>query len=136
MEELKPASTDNLTHSGELKCLDYSVINALRELEDEDDPNLVKDLIDKFFVDALTRLTEISNAINSSDTHKLERSAHSLKTISGNLGAKLMMELCKELEELACQTKQNIFNESEILLTKLQKAFQEVSQVLEIEKNK
>lgn len=46
-------------------------------------------------------LEKIRNAIEGSDAAALYKAAHSLKSSSGNMGAKQMMESCRRLENKA-----------------------------------
>jgi CheY-like chemotaxis protein/HPt (histidine-containing phosphotransfer) domain-containing protein len=79
-------------------AIDQSVLDSLRELENEEDPDLVASLVVLFFRDTLERLGSMRRAIDSADAEALEGIAHSLKSSSANLGALPMSLLCGDLE--------------------------------------
>ena len=81
--------------------LDLTVIQGLRELGGEDEPNLVLELIDLYLLDAPQRIAEIRHALATGDWKLLERAAHTLKSSSANIGARGLSQLCTELEREA-----------------------------------
>lgn len=78
--------------------LDQTVLEALRELGGEDEPELFEELVTMFLDDTPARLAEIMQAFENGDAHGLERSAHALKSSCGNLGAKRLAKLCFDIE--------------------------------------
>ena len=80
--------------------LDRSVLQNLRELQQEGEPDVLVELIELFLSDTSTRLRDISEAATAGDASSLEKSAHALKGSSQNMGAKRMGALCAELQEL------------------------------------
>ena len=83
------------------EVLDLEVIDRLRELGGEDQPELVFDLIRLFLTDAHDRLAEMRRALREGDLDAIARIAHTLKGSSGSLGAVQLAEVCREVEELA-----------------------------------
>lgn len=83
------------------RVLDLDVIERLRALGGEDEPDLVLDLIQLFLFDAHQRLEEMRLALDRRDLDAVARTAHTLKSSSGSMGAVLLSEVCKEVEELA-----------------------------------
>jgi PAS domain S-box-containing protein len=73
-------------------CLNRKIIEGLRDVEALDEA------IDLYLDTAPKLLKGISAAVNSADPLALRRTAHSLKSISGTLGAFRLFELCEELE--------------------------------------
>jgi histidine phosphotransfer protein HptB len=78
-------------------CLDPDIVNSLLELA-ADDSTLIPDLVSTFLADTPSRLDAMLTAARTADAPALERSAHSLKSSAGNLGAKMLAESCRQLE--------------------------------------
>jgi CheY-like chemotaxis protein/HPt (histidine-containing phosphotransfer) domain-containing protein len=78
--------------------LDESILAELREMSESDGVNIVRELVDLFLEGAPLRIAEINGAI--ADPPKLAFQAHALKSMSLNLGAKRIVEICQKLEEL------------------------------------
>lgn len=93
----------NSTNDNNPPCatIDAQVIQSLRELGGEDDPGLLKELIEMFLQDAPKRIGEIQTALAENDIKLLERAAHTLKSSSANLGAMGLSRICREIEEHA-----------------------------------
>jgi HPt (histidine-containing phosphotransfer) domain-containing protein len=88
-------------HSDDENLVDMSVIESLKELGGDDDPNLVFELIEMFLSDTPLRMRDIKSALASGDLKLLERAAHTLKSSSANVGALGLSELAKAIEERA-----------------------------------
>ena len=84
-----------------LQIIDMTIIEALRDLGGNEDPNLVVELIDLYLLDAPERIREIEEALDSHDFDLLERASHTLKSASANIGAAQLSALCSELEGMA-----------------------------------
>ena len=78
--------------------LDQDVITSLRELGGTDDPDLFTELVTLFLEDTPQRLDELGEAMSAQDAAGLERSAHSLKSSSANLGAMELSAIFREIE--------------------------------------
>ncbi len=76
--------------------LDPAKLELLRELSGD----LVRDVIAIYLEDAPSRIAAIHDAISRGDAASLASSAHGLRSSSGNVGAKRMLEICTRLEEL------------------------------------
>lgn len=81
-------------------ALDADVIQALLALAGDDDPDFFSDLIAQFIDDAQTSLDAMRTAIAAHDATTMEQRAHSLKASSANVGALIMSELCRMLQEM------------------------------------
>lgn len=77
------------------------VIETLRELQDESEPDLVSELFGMYFGDAPMRIDEMRRAAAGAVARDLERAAHTLKSASANLGCYPISELCAQLEKQA-----------------------------------
>ena len=80
------------------QILDLHVIEALRELGGEEEPELFQELVQMFLDDTPSRLEGLLSALEAGDATGLERTAHALKSSCGNLGAKRLAKLCFEIE--------------------------------------
>ncbi|MEG3894215.1 MULTISPECIES: response regulator [unclassified Microcoleus] len=78
--------------------IDYHVLENLRELDDEEDPDFLGELIKIYLLDAPQHLETIKEAIFLGDADSLKLASHTLKSSSANLGAVSFSEVCKELE--------------------------------------
>ncbi|MFB8794401.1 MAG: response regulator [Microcoleus sp.] len=76
-------------------CLSQKILDGLREVEALDE------VIEIYLETAPQLLLGISAAVNSAAPLDLRQAAHSLKSISGTLGAFRLFELCEELEVMA-----------------------------------
>jgi len=73
---------------------------SLRELQGDDEPDFLSDIIDTFLEDAPKRLEAIQTAIRLGDDEQLHRLAHSFKGASSSLGALSFSKVCGAIEEV------------------------------------
>lgn len=88
--------------SGEKKTegpIDHTIINELRSLSGGEGEALISELAALFLQEAAMQLTTIATALDAQDFKKMQRAAHSLKSSSGNVGAKRFSLLCHQLEQ-------------------------------------
>jgi signal transduction histidine kinase/CheY-like chemotaxis protein/HPt (histidine-containing phosphotransfer) domain-containing protein len=78
--------------------LDLTRLNHLQELSKRRDPALFSKLLKSFLTDAPDRIGILKKALAVDDTKTVFTVAHSLKGISGNIGAKVMTSLSQELQ--------------------------------------
>jgi len=76
-------------------------LHSLRELDDEEDPDFLGDLIKIYLSDAPQHLATMKEAIFLGDADSLKLASHTLKSSSANLGALSFSEVCKELESMS-----------------------------------
>lgn len=77
--------------------LDSAVLAALQEVMEDEYPLL----LDTFVVDSEERLRLLREAERVGDPQAMRLAAHSFKGSCSNMGAQLLAESCRELEELA-----------------------------------
>lgn len=86
--------------SHKTRVLDRSVIEMLKSLGGEDEPELFVELIDLFLADAGRNFETLHAALDGADAETLERTAHTLKSSCGNIGAAGLSRICFKLEQL------------------------------------
>ncbi len=77
--------------------LDSCVLATLQDVMEAEYPAL----LDTFLADSEERLHLLQNACRSDRAEDLRQAAHSFKGSCSNMGAALLAELCRDLEEAA-----------------------------------
>ncbi|MEG4305401.1 response regulator [Microcoleus sp. D3_18a_C4] len=112
--------------------LSPKIIEGLREVEALDEA------IEIYLETAPELLRGISMALCNADPLALRRSAHSLKSISGTLGAFRLFELCEELEimgRIGTNANQSLPDPACALLEEVEAEYQRVETALKIEQS-
>ncbi len=78
--------------------LDESVIESIRELEADGTPGLLNMLVTAFVEDVTSRLAQLRTAIDENDSRRIKEAAHSIKGMSGAMGAVGMSAISLDLE--------------------------------------
>lgn len=106
--------------------LDYDVINALKDVMEDDFPFL----IETYFQDSGARIIALRSAAQINDADAIRRAAHSFKGSCSNLGAIRLAALCSTLERnglqenlLSLDADVNSIEEEFTLVKKLLQAF-------------
>jgi len=81
-------------------ALDAEAFAALKELYNDEDLTSLLSLIEVFIQDTTLHLDTLRPAVAADDAAALERTAHTLKSSSANVGALGMAALCRELQIL------------------------------------
>lgn len=115
-----------------MPAINAKVIADLRALEDGGAPGLLRELIDLFLREAEAHLAKLRAALASREAQPFERSAHTLKGSSGNLGALTMSRICGELQAIGRAA--DWARAPEVLAT-LENEFRGVKSELEIERS-
>ena len=79
--------------------LDETVLDSIRALQQDDMPDILSELIEIYLKESERLIRELSLSVENSDAEGMARSAHSLKSSSGNMGAMVLSGLCKDMEE-------------------------------------
>ncbi|MGA2025465.1 MAG: response regulator [Syntrophobacteraceae bacterium] len=88
---------DRFSH---LDHLNYETLETLRSMVREGQPSLLKKVIHAYMESSPKLMETIRHSITLGDAAAIQGAAHSLKSTSGNLGAMMLVELCKELETM------------------------------------
>lgn len=107
--------------------IDWRVLKELRQMQEDDEPDIVAELVEIYRKDAPLQIASIRRAIAELDASSLKSSAHTLKSSSANIGASHMVELCAELERIA-QT--GTTERADALLDQVEGEFNIVSEAL------
>jgi CheY-like chemotaxis protein len=94
------ASERSVEQDSEEDPLDRGVLASLRELQEEGDPDILKELMELFLADVPLQLVVLRKAVEAGDVSSVGRVVHTLKGSCGNMGARSMEALCTELEEI------------------------------------
>jgi len=80
--------------------IDLAMLNRLRAMNRDGEPDLAAEVFGLFLEDAPRHLEAMRQASTRGDADALRRAAHDLKSSAANLGAMTLSTLCKDLEEM------------------------------------
>lgn len=80
--------------------LDPAVIERLRQLAMPGEPDVLNEILTTFLEDVPQRIGRLRNACAAGNIQEMRRAAHSLKGSAGNIGARAMFDVCRQLDEL------------------------------------
>jgi HPt (histidine-containing phosphotransfer) domain-containing protein len=86
-----------------MSSLNQDALDSIRDLQSEEDPQVLVALIELFLKTAYERLEVIEKAAASGKGSALQAAAHSLKSSSASLGMTDVAASCAELERLGKQ---------------------------------
>jgi CheY-like chemotaxis protein len=78
--------------------VDHTRLAHLASLQDAQQPNLVRELIDMFLADAPGHLDALSEAISAGDHERLHAGAHRFLSLTKNIGVRRMSRLTQQIE--------------------------------------
>ena len=79
-------------------AIDEAALVNIRVLQREGAPSLLNKVINRYFDDSPRHLETMRSALSGHAPDELRRAAHSFKSGSAYLGARALVELCKEME--------------------------------------
>ena len=74
------------------------MLDYISALQQEDMPDILSELIEIYLKESENLIQTLSHSMENNDAEGMARSAHSLKSSSGNMGAMALAELCKDME--------------------------------------
>jgi len=98
---LPPLTGEKLQPIANINTLDNKIIDDLREIEALDE------VIEIYLNTAPDLLEKMASAIDNHDPLALRTSAHSLKSISGTIGANKLFKVCQQLEMIGRKADEN-----------------------------
>ncbi len=116
--------------TGPEEPLDPDVLAGLRGLGDAE---LLVELVELFVDDAQSQLPALRDAFEKGDAEAIERTAHTLKGSSGNMGALRMAKMCENLQEIG---RSGDLSEASEPIEQLEAEFDRVRKALEAELSK
>ncbi len=112
--------------------IDATVIEGLRELQAEGEPDFLTELIDIYLEDATRLVEEMGTALAGGHGGTASRAAHTLKSSSGNMGARTLSQMCLDLE---LASKEGDLGVAQAIYGELAKEFALVKERLSQERN-
>ena len=93
------AAEPDAAQEGEV-VIDEAALNNIRALQREGQPSILDKVINIYFQSSPELIEKMDEALSQGEAgaEVLQRSAHTLKTASANLGASRLAELCKQME--------------------------------------
>jgi hypothetical protein len=127
---------DRLFESTELEDspLDYAVLDGIRELQMENEPDVLFDLIGMYLENSMALFVRVRLALNERNYNELRKFVHSLKGTSSTLGAHRLSAYCNEVLRLV--DKNASFDLLELWLPRLEVEHARVCQALQAEQKK
>lgn len=81
--------------------LDQRVLDNVRQLQEPGEADFLTEMIGLYLTDAPLLMDRIRRSLKVNELAGARKAAHSLKGISGNLGARRLAEMCDRMERLA-----------------------------------
>ena len=81
--------------------LDPDVVESLRQLTPPGEPDVLGEVLQLFLDEVPKKIDVLRSAMASGDAANVQRTAHSLKGSSGNIGARAMHDVCRQLDDRA-----------------------------------
>lgn len=79
--------------------LDPAVIENLRQLTPPGEPDVLAEVLELFLQDVPRRIERLRASCAAGDAAELHKTAHSLKGSAGNIGARAMLAICRQLDD-------------------------------------
>ena len=114
--------------------LDYAVLDGIRELQMEDEPDVLVDLIGMYLENSQALLGRVRLAFDEQNYNDLRKSIHSLKGTSSTLGAHRLSNYCNEVMRMVDQNAS--FDLLVVWLPRLEVEHARVCQALQAEQKK
>ncbi len=93
--------------------VDLAVLLGFADMQGEDEPDLIVELIDLYLADFPQQLSIMKDSVSRADEISLKRAAHTLKGSSGNLGINGIAAICQLIEET--DSSQSFQNSNELI---------------------
>ena len=112
--------------------VDLNVLHNLEKLQIEGEASIVENIINAYLNGTQSLVTGLREMLSANDLEALQKSAHSLKSSSANVGAMRLSSLSKDLE-IKC--KNNILENIDYLVESIETEFPRVKEILTMEVN-
>jgi len=94
----EPATRDSTV---DREVLDFQALDRIRALQRPGAPDILKKVITLYLADAAKLLDMLRDAVGRSDRAAMQRTMHTCKSSSANVGALKLAGLCEEMEREA-----------------------------------
>ena len=81
--------------------LEPAVVSGLRQLTPPGEPDVLAQVLNLFLVEVPPRVDRLRNAWASGNIEEVHRLAHSLKGSAGNIGARRLYDVCRQLDTMS-----------------------------------
>ena len=98
MEMMTPDCFAREQSASQEPAIDPDALAGLRVLQDDGEPDVLRELIEMFLADAEPRLASLREAVHQGNAAVVEREAHALKGSCANFGAEPMSRICERLQ--------------------------------------
>ena len=95
-----PDDTDAAAAPAGDSLLDLQTLDGIRALQNPQAPDILGQLLEIYLDNAPELIRHLQTSIQDGCSQSVREHAHSLKSSSGNIGARLIRELCAELEDM------------------------------------
>jgi len=99
--KIAPAQAAAAPAAGAAGVLDRNVLQQLGKVLTNGKPELLTRVINLYLTESPKILQKLRQAARASDASEIARSAHSLKSSSANVGAKVLSRYCEDIEASA-----------------------------------
>jgi len=79
--------------------LDPAVIESLRELTPPGEPDVLNEVLTIFLQEVPPRLERLRTFLAAGNIVEVQRAAHSLKGSAGNIGARALHDICRQVDD-------------------------------------
>ena len=79
--------------------LDPAVVESLRQLTPPGEPDVLQEVLTLFLNEVPKKIEALRAAAAAGDAMVAQRTAHSLKGSSGNIGARALHDVCRRLDD-------------------------------------
>jgi CheY-like chemotaxis protein len=124
----RSAQSQKPAGASETDVLEHAMLDRIRQLGLETDPDFVLELIDSYAPLFQRQYSNLQDAYAKKDTGKLHYAAHSLKGASLNIGATNLADMCRTIEDL---TDQKDFDAVGTLIEDLKETLQKTTAALQ-----
>jgi HPt (histidine-containing phosphotransfer) domain-containing protein len=81
------------------EVLDPAVLDTLRQLTVPGEEDVLAQVLTLFLAEVPPRVQRLTEACRAGDAVAMQRAAHSLKGSSGNIGARALYDVCRQIDE-------------------------------------
>ena len=128
-----PAVADDIDSSAlsaEDDLLDVNILNGIRALQRAQSPDILEQLLEIYRSHAPELIKNLNSSIRDGSFETIRDSAHSLKSASGNIGARKIFQLSAKLEDMG---RDRAIDGAGKILEEIEKFYPKVCELLEQE---